>query len=268
MKLHPATRQLLGLAASWAYRALIATLDARVAYYDPQLDPLSPPKRPCLYLKWHEYFALLINQRPHCGVSVLMSQHGDADALGVFLRLSGHSMIRGSTQRGGATALRELITAGRREHIVITPDGPRGPRRTLTTGPVFLASKSGMPIVPLGVGYDRPWRLKSWDRFAIFKPFSRVRVIFGNEMFIPPGLDRDGLEHYRQRVEVEMQRITAEAEAWAESGARLPNEFPLLRGRLSRRFERLARTVSPAELSCAPEELETESASQALRQAA
>ena len=55
-------------------------------------------------------------------------------------------------------------------NLTITPDGPRGPRRQLAQGPVYLASKLGMPIVAMGFGYDRPWRFNSWDRFAIPRP--------------------------------------------------------------------------------------------------
>jgi lysophospholipid acyltransferase (LPLAT)-like uncharacterized protein len=91
---------------------------------------------------------------------------------------------------------------------------------------VYLASKLGMPIVPLGLGYDRPWRMKSWDRFAIPRPFSRLRSIGGPAMCIPGDLDREGIEHYRREVELMLNRLTEEAEAWALSGSRKPAEVP------------------------------------------
>jgi hypothetical protein len=75
-----------------------------------------------------------------------------------------------------------------------------------------------MPLVAMGLGYDRPWRLNSWDRFAVPRPYSRARGVVGPPMTIPPDLDRDGVEHYRLQVERVLNRLSCEAEAWAEAG--------------------------------------------------
>jgi len=75
-----------------------------------------------------------------------------------------------------------------------------------------------MPIVAMGFGYSNPWRLGSWDRFAIPKPYSHARAVVSPAMVIPPNLDRDGVEHYRLKVESMLNRLTLEAEAWAEAG--------------------------------------------------
>ena len=78
-----------------------------------------------------------------------------------------------------------------------------------------------MPIVAMGYGYDRPWRVrKAWDQFAIPRPCTRARAIPSGEIFIPPDLDRDGLEYFRQKVENLLNCLTEEAEAWAEDGTR------------------------------------------------
>jgi lysophospholipid acyltransferase (LPLAT)-like uncharacterized protein len=78
-----------------------------------------------------------------------------------------------------------------------------------------------LPIVAMGYGYDRPWRVtKAWDQFAIPRPFTRARAIPSGEIFIPPNLDRDGIEYFRKKVEALMNRLTEEAEHWAESGTR------------------------------------------------
>ena len=91
----------------------------------------------------------------------------------------------------------------------------------MAPGAIFLASKLGLPLVVMGYGYDRPWRVKrAWDQFAIPRPCSRARAIPSGEIFIPPDLDRDGLEYFRQKVENLLNCLTEEAEAWAESGTR------------------------------------------------
>jgi lysophospholipid acyltransferase (LPLAT)-like uncharacterized protein len=75
-----------------------------------------------------------------------------------------------------------------------------------------------MQIVPTGIGFDRPWRLKSWDRMAIPKPFNRARLITAKPMVIPSGLKNADLESYRLTVQAELDRLTLAAEDWAATG--------------------------------------------------
>mgnify|MGYP001274817143 CR=1 FL=1 len=110
------------------------------------------------------------------------------------------------------------------EELWITPDGPRGPRRRLAQGPIYLASRLNLPLIALGFGYNRPWRVRSWDRFAIPKPYSRARGLVSPPMQIPPDLDRAGIETCRLRVEKLLNCLNVEAETWAESGHRIAGE--------------------------------------------
>jgi lysophospholipid acyltransferase (LPLAT)-like uncharacterized protein len=142
----------------------------------------------------------------------------------------GFSIVRGSSSRGGLQALRQLMARSRRMNLAITPDGPRGPRRILAQGPIYLASRLQLPLVCIGMAYDRPWRLNSWDRFAIPKPFSQARSIVGPQIHLPANLDREGIEHYRHQIEHMLNRLTDESERWAESGLRKPEAEPLRKG--------------------------------------
>jgi hypothetical protein len=81
----------------------------------------------------------------------------------------------------------------------------------------------------MGLGFDRPWRLKSWDKFAVPRPFSRARGVVGPQIFIPANLDRGELQLRRQGVERLLNQLTAEAEAWAASGRRRTGEAPIRR---------------------------------------
>src|SRR5206468_915501 len=105
-------------------------------------------------------------------ILVLASAHSDGDISTAALRHFGLSVTRGSTTRGGVSAMLRLLRDEVR-HIVLTPDGPKGPRRTMSVGGIYLASRLGMPLVCVGYGYRRPWRFGSWDRFAVPRPFSR-----------------------------------------------------------------------------------------------
>jgi hypothetical protein len=161
---------------------------------------------------------------------MLLSRHRDAEVLSHAARHLGFEFVRGSTNRGGVSALRKLLARSRDMHLTITPDGPRGPRRQLAPGCVYLASKIGLPLVAMGFGYDRPWRVRSaWDQFAVPRPGSRARAVVSGEVFVPPDLDRDGLEHHRQQVERLLNRLTDEAESWAASQARKSNQSRLRR---------------------------------------
>jgi lysophospholipid acyltransferase (LPLAT)-like uncharacterized protein len=232
---NPFLHKLGGLLGSAAIRGWMGTLDYKVAYDDPAVDPIFPQcQGNKIYLFWHEYILFPIYLRGHCNLSMLLSRHRDAEILSHVAHHLGFDFVRGSTNRGGVAALRELLATSRHKHLTITPDGPRGPRRHMAPGPIFLASKLGLPLVLMGYAYQRPWRLNSWDRFAIPRPFSRARVVATGEIFIPPELDRAGLEHFRQQMEQRLNRLTDEAEAWADSGRRRPGQSPLRRGRAPR----------------------------------
>jgi hypothetical protein len=100
-------------------------------------------------------------------------------------------------------------------HIGVTPDGPRGPRRQVQAGVVYLASWTGLCIIPVGVGYRNPWRLRSWDCFAVPRPGSDATVIAAEPIFVPPNLDREAVEQYRLRLEQALADVSADAEHWA-----------------------------------------------------
>ena len=249
MKLdHPLVAKFGGLLAATAIRSWMSTLDYKGAFYDWRVDPACPDCRgQKIYIFWHEYILYPIYLRGHCNLSMLLSRHRDAEILSRAAYHLGFDFVRGSTRRGGVTALRELLRKSRGMHLTITPDGPRGPRRKLASGPVYLASKLGLPLVVMGLGYDRPWRANSLDRFAVPRPFSRARSVLSPEIHVPGELDRAGLEHFRVKVERLMNRLTAEAEAWAESRTRKVGQF-VIRPRYS---APLSHTVyTPTTLPC------------------
>ncbi len=214
----PFFTRLTGLLAAQGIRAWMSSHDYRAYFYDPNMDPRLGTAEPRIYLFWHEYILVPLYLRGHCDIVMLLSRHRDAE---VLARIAGHlgfDCVRGSTTRGATAAMMEMQRLGKQSHIAITPDGPQGPRRQLAQGAIYLASKSGMPIVPMGFGMSFPKRAKSWDQFAMPRPFSRVRCVLGAPTYIPPDLSREGLEDSRLHVEGLMNDLTLEAELWAEMG--------------------------------------------------
>ncbi|MDO5309682.1 MAG: DUF374 domain-containing protein [Planctomycetia bacterium] len=223
----------VGSCLSLGVRTLAQTLDYRAAYYNPVIDPAYPNDgKRRIYIFWHEYIQFFIHLRKHCHLAMLLSRHSDADVLDEIARLLGFQGVRGSTNHGGVQALREMMKLERESqfHLTITPDGPRGPRRVLSPGCVFLASKLQIPIVAMGVGYDRPYRLNSWDRFAIPRVCSRARCIPSSDIYVPEALDRKGIEHYRHAIEILLNELSDEAELWARSGDSYEGESSVLPG--------------------------------------
>jgi len=216
--------RLAGYVAAQGIRAWMSTLRYRALWHDQTVDPRFESAQPRIYVFWHEYILLPLYLRPHCNLAMLLSRHKDADILARVAHLTGFGCVRGSSNKGATAALLELTHRGKNTHLTITPDGPRGPRRKMAIGPIYLASRLGLPIVPLGFGLDRPWRMKSWDSFAVPRPFSQARGIIGQEIHIPSGIERNELELHRQEVEQRLTDLTVEAEQWAASGAHRKGE--------------------------------------------
>ena len=224
------TAKLLGLCGATVVRVVRPTIDWRVVYHDPTMDPVHPGfPGGFVYAGWHEYMLMPIVLRGDRRLVALASAHQDGQVVSRAMCHLGWGVARGSTTRGGAAALLRLLRAdGRSPNL--TPDGPRGPRRRMSLGPIFLASRLGFPLACVGYGYDRPWRARSWDRFAVPRPFSRARAVFGPPLRVPGGLDRAGLEAYRHRAEQLLSWLTQDAETWAASGRRRPGELAMLPG--------------------------------------
>ena len=237
------------LAATAAVRYWMGTLDCRADFGDPTVDPVHEACRGTkLYVFWHENILLPLYLRGHSNISMLLSRHSDADILARVAGMMGFGIVRGSTFKGGSVALRELAERADTENLTITPDGPRGPRRRLAQGCVFLASTMGMPIVAMGLGYERPWRLGTWDNFAIPRPWSRARAVVSRAIRVPANLDRDGIEHYRAGIERLLVRLSDDAEDWATSRARRHGET-IVRKEPSRHAHRVARLRGPEGVS-------------------
>jgi len=215
-----------GFLAAHAVRGWMSTLDYQGAFYDPAMDTAHPDwSGQKIYIFWHEYILFPLYLRGHNNLAMLLSRHQDAEMLSHAAHHLGYEFVRGSSRKGGATALRELLRRSGRMNLAITPDGPRGPRRKLAQGPIYLSSKLGLPIVAMGLGFERPWRMPTWDRFALPRPGTRARGVVSPAIHIPADLDRDGLEHYRLVVERLLNGLTDEAEAWAASGQRHAEQF-------------------------------------------
>jgi lysophospholipid acyltransferase (LPLAT)-like uncharacterized protein len=199
-----------------AVRLLASTLRMSIRGAD-EVVPFWTSGRPVIYVVWHGRMLLMpwINAwlgRRHGArrVTVLASRSRDGALAGEYARRFGMGVVRGSTSRGGAVALRALAGALARGHdVAVVPDGPRGPRYHLQPGAVALASLTGAPIVPLAYGARPARRLSTWDEMLVPAPFGRCALVFGPPMAIARDADR---EVARENVERALLAVTAAAD--------------------------------------------------------
>ena len=206
-------------------------LNYRIGHYNLANDPARPEyNEHCVYVFWHEYITSVLPKWGQTPLTLLVSQHRDAEILNQMALGLGLNIVRGSTTRGGSRAIRELKRYSKTSSIAISPDGPRGPRREMAMGAIYIASLLKMPIVPVGIGVSNKWRLNTWDKFSIPKPFSRVRVIFGPKYYLPARSKKHQLEKHRLITQSRLEQLTTVAEQWAESGDKLLGAKRFCRG--------------------------------------
>lgn len=177
---------------------------------DAGLELLSS-ERPWVCTMWHGRMLALMPIKLHCrrNIGVLVSPSDDGGLAKRALNKFGYQVVRGSLSKRGATAMREmheLLAAD--GQLVITPDGPRGPRHSINTGATWLARATGVPIIPVSTAMSRAWRFKSWDRMCIPKLFARVIVHYGD----PVTIDKDTDDATMEAVSEELRTKLIEAE--------------------------------------------------------
>jgi lysophospholipid acyltransferase (LPLAT)-like uncharacterized protein len=174
--------------------------------YNDKVRDLEKEGKNFIYAIWHCRLAFLIYTHKFTKVCALVSQSKDGEYLAKVLKNFGMCVTRGSTSKGGTSALLGLIDkANEGYHPILTPDGPRGPRGSVQQGILFLAQKTGLPIVPVSCGLERKKVFRSWDRFQLPLPFGRAHVVYGNPINVGKN---DSLKQKAEEIKQELIRIT------------------------------------------------------------
>jgi lysophospholipid acyltransferase (LPLAT)-like uncharacterized protein len=175
-------------------RLLAATWRIRVAR-DQSLRDARSAGRNIIFVLWHWELLPLLWQHRGEGVVVVISEHRDGEIVARIAESLGYRTVRGSSSRGGSRALIGMmreIDAG--HDAAVTPDGPRGPAHVFAPGAAIAAQRTGAPLLPVRCTASRAWRLKSWDRFLIPKPFARVVITYGEQTPVIAGTPREAAE--------------------------------------------------------------------------
>ena len=153
--------------------------------HDAEIKRLRAAGRPIVFSLWHGELLPLLYHHQGEGVTVLISEHGDGEIIARIAESLGYRTVRGSTSRGAARALIELARELEAGHdLAITPDGPRGPAKSVAPGVAVVANRSAAPVIGAAVFVQSAWRLKSWDKFLIPRPFARVSIAYSDSSLI------------------------------------------------------------------------------------
>ena len=163
-----------------------------------------------IYAFWHSRILSLAWAHRDRNVAVLISQHRDGELIARTVQRLGYVTPRGSSTRGGATGMREVLEYAERGHLVaVTPDGPRGPKEQVKPGVIQLASRLGWPLIPAGSAAHSEKRLNSWDGFRIPHPFTRVAIGYGEPLHVPQDLSEEDVGAWQERLAAAIGAITS-----------------------------------------------------------
>lgn len=159
---------------------------------------------------WHEHLLLMATMYRGPGARVLISASHDGELIARTMEFFAIGAVRGSSRRGGREAFRALVQMVNEPlDLVITPDGPKGPRHEIKGGIVELARISGRAVVPMCFVCQRGWRLPSWDRFLVPSPLARGVYSYGEPLVYRDG---EGSEAFRERLAAAMSANLQRAE--------------------------------------------------------
>jgi lysophospholipid acyltransferase (LPLAT)-like uncharacterized protein len=200
---------------------LMATCRIRVGAGSRHLEWILAAGGPVVFAFWHNRLAVcghLIHRRfvrrGH-SVAVLASLSRDGELAARVGRARGFRMIRGSSSRGGLGGLLRLYRAVARDgcSAATAPDGPRGPAQECQPGTVMLARLAGVPIVPLAYAASHSWRVRSWDRLIVPRPFARAVVTVGEPLAVPADLPDGELAGLSAQLKRRLDELVEQAEA-------------------------------------------------------
>jgi len=176
-------------------------------------ERLRKEKKPVILLAWHGRMLLVPYFFRKRGAAALISPSKDGEIIARIAAGWGYRVLRGSSShavvRAWVEMKRELERGG---ELIIIPDGPRGPDRVLKPGCLKLAAETGAFLVPFSFSASRKHFLRSWDRFLLFCPFSRLVAVFGKPVTVDSTLDEERLESERRKVEQTLTRLDREAD--------------------------------------------------------
>ncbi|MGQ9471161.1 MAG: lysophospholipid acyltransferase family protein [Candidatus Aminicenantales bacterium] len=169
--------------------------------------------QPIIHLVWHGRIFLAPYFFRKQGIMPLISPSEDGEVVARIVEGWGYKTLRGSSSHSMVSAWKEMLKELKEGgEVLIVPDGPRGPGRVLKLGAIKLAIETGAALVPFSFSASRRRFLRSWDRFLLALPFSRIVAVYGKPILLPPNLGEEDLEDLRHQVEKALNLVEEEAD--------------------------------------------------------
>lgn len=206
-------------AAHWVIRAIGPTLRWEVEGWE-NFREVEAAGRRRIFTFWHGRTVMAAWFYRNQGIVVMVSRNKDGEYIGRVIRRLGYGTARGSSSRGGGRALVQMLRELRRERdVAFTVDGPRGPRYVAKAGPVWLAARSGHPILPFHVSARNRWEFSSWDGFQVPRPFTRCFMLVGSPLYVREGATEAEQAEMLQKLQDAMDALRERGDAHWESAA-------------------------------------------------
>jgi lysophospholipid acyltransferase (LPLAT)-like uncharacterized protein len=200
---------LRSLASSWRFSEI-----------DRADGSVGPPRRRAvgeIYALWHQHLLMLMLRHRDEDIAVMISRSRDGDLATPIVEGLGFQVVRGSSSRGGGRALEGMVRAADEGHaLALTVDGPGGPARRSKPGAVLIASRAGVPLVPVVAIPASARCLDSWDRFLVPYPRSRVYLAYGDPIPIPAALAPDDVRGWQRTLDARLERLVDTCESAAQ----------------------------------------------------
>jgi lysophospholipid acyltransferase (LPLAT)-like uncharacterized protein len=219
--------RLITWASYWAISLIGRTLRYSLSWEEPPAPLDATYEKPMIYCFWHRAVFSSAYLWRKTGIAVMVSRSFDGEYIARTIERLGFVAVRGSSSRGGSTALlgmKNQLVEG--NPVAFTIDGPRGPKYQAKPGPVALSRACGLPMRAFYVALSDSWVLNTWDALMIPKPFSKALVRFSAKLRVPDGADDVQMAEFQRQLQTALERVTSFAEQHvAQVGS---PEFPVI----------------------------------------
>ena len=188
------------------------------------------PGKGLIVASWHRGVMFLVYHYRDQKRVTMASSSKDGELAAQAAERHGWIVVRGSSSYRGFEALKELVRLFEKGYSGgMVVDAPRGPAHTAKIGIITAARLTGLPIMPIMWSADRCWRLRSWDRTIIPKPFSRIVLVYNDSfIWVPKQASRKELEGYRQQLDTELNRLMYQTDhCFSPSGVKDPRRIAI-----------------------------------------
>jgi len=209
---------IVSLLGYWIIRIIGSTIRWRAEGIEVMASH-SPGAGRNIYAFWHGRLFMAMYYLRNRGIVVMTSGSRDGEFIMGVCRRFGYGAARGSSSRGGSRALAEMMRKLRSNEVILTIDGPRGPRYVAKPGAVWLAAQTGSPVIPFCISAEKKWTLSSWDLFQIPKPFTRAVLLMGRPIYVAKQAGEQHIEDARKQLQASLDDLRERCDSYWDKQA-------------------------------------------------